>query len=360
MLNKGEIVCTLAPSALPGQPVNPRNSEGAFIRTRDGRILFIYSRFEGETWYDDANCDIACVESADEGKTWSEPRMIFRAADLGLKNIMSVSLLRLKNGDIGLFFLYLYERHEAILVMYRSSDEGSTWSNPVNCIDIPGYYVVNNDRVIQLANGRLVVPAAFHPPMRTDENRQYVSMKAANRFFISDDDGITWSVTPSMIALNSDHSGTGLQEPGVVELSGGIIWAYARTDLGRQYEYFSIDGGSSWTQPQPSAFTSPDSPMLIKRNPYNNLLYSVWNPVPRYPGREIVSGMMGRTPLVIAVSADEGKTWSEPLVLEDAPDHGYCYPALHFEQDYALVAYCAGAPEDECCLNRLVIRRIEL
>ena len=34
---------------LPPGPGNPRNTEGDFVRLKDGRILFIYSSDEGRT-----------------------------------------------------------------------------------------------------------------------------------------------------------------------------------------------------------------------------------------------------------------------------------------------------------------------
>ena len=42
-----------------------------------------------------------------------------------------------------------------------SSDQGRTWSEPVLCMPGAGYYVTNNDRIIRLGSGRLVVPAAL-------------------------------------------------------------------------------------------------------------------------------------------------------------------------------------------------------
>ncbi len=45
-----------------------------------------------------------------------------------------------------------------------STDEAQTWSAPVQIVPDrdADYDVVNNDRVVQLANGRIVVPAAHH------------------------------------------------------------------------------------------------------------------------------------------------------------------------------------------------------
>ena len=42
----------------PG-PDNPRNSEGAFMPLKDGRILFAYSRYYGNSSHDHATADIA-------------------------------------------------------------------------------------------------------------------------------------------------------------------------------------------------------------------------------------------------------------------------------------------------------------
>ena len=55
---------------------NPRNSEGAFLRGKQGEILFAFSRYHGESCHDHAACDIALTVSNDEGRTWSEPRII--------------------------------------------------------------------------------------------------------------------------------------------------------------------------------------------------------------------------------------------------------------------------------------------
>ena len=40
--------------------------------------------------------------------------------------------------------------------------KAARWSKAVRCIPAPGYFVLNNDRVVQLSTGRLVLPAAFH------------------------------------------------------------------------------------------------------------------------------------------------------------------------------------------------------
>lgn len=61
-----ETVLRLSPSEN-----NPRNSEGDFITLNDGRILFIYSHYTGDSSSDHAPAHLAGRISEDGGKTWS-------------------------------------------------------------------------------------------------------------------------------------------------------------------------------------------------------------------------------------------------------------------------------------------------
>lgn len=352
---------------------NPRNSEGAFLRLKDGRIVYVYSRYRGDSCHDHAYCEIAAIYSSDEGETFSEPEILFAPRleeQYDETNMMSVSLLRMQNGDIGVF--YLLKRHNIVceLNMRRSSDELKTFSEPVRCVgDTPGYYEVNNDRVIRTSSGRLIVPAAkyqseigYYGPVN-----DFIDPRSCVAFFASDDDGYTWRRISGMISLyGGGYSNTGFQEPGVVELAPGLLYAYFRTDLGRQYESISIDGGSEWTMPQPSRFTSPYSPMQIKQNPYSGKFYAIWNPVPKYFGKPLASIWTGgRSPLVIAEGefGANGISWGEPRIIEEDPRAGFCYPSvMYLSEKEALLAYCAGSAEfgDENCLTRVRIRKIGL
>ena len=60
-------------------------------------------------------------------------------------------------------------------------------------------------------------------------------------FFYSDDDGVTWHMSEGKCSMpNMANCLSGLQEPGVLELNPWVLWGFARTDLGRQYEMYSI------------------------------------------------------------------------------------------------------------------------
>ncbi len=122
---------------------NPRNGESTFIRLKDGRIMFAYTEYYGDSWDDHAIAHLCACWSSDEGETWTRPTVIVEK-DEKAQNIMSPSLVRMNNGDLGI----LYLRKEVMPdngitcmpVFRRSADEGKTWSDMQRC-DIPdGYY----------------------------------------------------------------------------------------------------------------------------------------------------------------------------------------------------------------------------
>ena len=352
----GKIILDLPPS-----PGNPRNSEGAMLRLNDGSILFIYSRFCGSDAADDAAADLYALISDDEGEHFHSLGPVVFHAETSAKNVMSVSLLRMENGDIGLFYLERRGETDMRMMLRRSADEGRTWTDPAICMPNSGYYVVNNDRVLRLCSGRILLPAALHRLSLRDDGSTRFDSRADFLCVYSDDDGRTWREGAGKCALApAGPSQTGLQEPGVVELEPGMLWAWARTDLGRQYETFSLDGGETWTPAAPSAFTGPMSPLPIKRLPDGSLL-AVYNPIPLYNGRpEIVNGVWtgGRTPLCLARMRNRTQSAPHPIAIEDDPASGYCYVSIFPAKDGVLLSYCAGGPNDGSCLNRLRIRKI--
>lgn len=355
MERNGHISLDIAPTLS-----NPRNSEGAFADLKDGKLLFIYSRFNGNSSADNAPASLAAIQSTDGGSSWSNEQIIITAEQDKAENIMSVSLLRLNNDDLGLFYFIRRGFDDGKAYLRRSSDDGISWGNPVCCIPASGYYVTNNDRVVKLKDGRLIVPAGYHRTISHGQGSFSTwDSRSTTLFCYSDDDGNTWHES-NLCTVNARCSRSGLQEPGVIELKNGTLYGWARTDLGVQYEMFSADRGQTWTAPQPSRFTSPCSPMSMKRDPKTGYLIAVWNPIPEYITRRKIEKAWngGRTPLVCAVSRDDGETWDEPLILEDDPNSGYCYTAMHFYQDDLLLAYCAGGTADGGCLNRLRIRKI--
>ena len=144
---------------------HPRNSEGSFVRLKSGRILFYYSQFYGGA-ADESPARIVGIHSDDAGRTWSQPEVVLE--NTAGNNVMSVSLLRLASGKLAFFYVLKNSWLDCRPYVRFSSDEGVTWSEPTLIVAAPGYFVLNNDRVVQLSSGRLVVPVAFHRSRLSD------------------------------------------------------------------------------------------------------------------------------------------------------------------------------------------------
>ena len=352
-------VAALAPAAdvtsmpanllLPPSEDNPRNSEGDFIQLNDGRVLFVYTHFTGGAG-DHATAHLAGRFSADGGATWDREDTVIVPYSGG-RNIMSVSLLRLQDGSIALLYLKKVEVDECIPMFLRSTDEARSWSDPVACITDPlGYYVVNNDRLVQLKSGRLLIPTARHV------------LKGQEGFFpgqatcaISDDNGATWRMSDSLLSVTPTVK-SGLQEPLVLELLDGRVLMLCRTSDGAQYRSLSADGGVTWSEPARTNLLSPTSPATVERIPGGNDLLLVWN-----DHTVVDASLRGkRTPLRAAISPNDGHTWHVVKTLEDLADGWYCYIAMDFVEDYVLLGYCAGDRRVENGLQTTKVIRLPL
>jgi hypothetical protein len=253
---------------------------------------------------------------------------------------MSVSLVRLPDQSVALFYLRKQSLTDTRPVMRVSRDETETWSDPVPMIPDAqvGYYVLNNDRVVLTRAGRLVAPVAQHHGYGMEEHGAWTSNGLIS-CYLSDDLGQTWRRNQaSFYVENPAGQRIASQEPGVVELTDGRLLMFLRTSGGVQYFAWSADGGETWSRPEPSPLRSPVSPASIERIPQTGALLAVWND--NYDPQHHGGG--SRTPLTTALSRDDGRTWSTPRALFDDPEGWYCYTAIHCEGDYVLLGHCAG------------------
>ncbi len=334
---------------------HPRKSESAFIQLKSGQIIFYYTEFYGGRG-DDSAAHIVSIYSDDRGDTWSrEPEVVVKNA--GKQNVMSVSVLRLASGKIALFYLVKNGLHDCRPYMQISEDETKTWSKPELIVPAPGYFVLNNDRVIQLSSGRLIAPVAFHRmkgPSETDLKSSF-DKRAIALWCLSDDEGKTWRESDTWWALPAVTT-TGMQEPGVVELADGTLLSWARTDQLTQFACLSTNAGKSWSAPVPTEMRSPVSPASIKRLPGSGDLLAVYND---HSGKFPYPDQRKRTPLIVAISKDNGKTWPVRKSIESDPEGWYCYTSIAFVDDSVLLGYCAGDTKVGG-LNRTRIRKINL
>lgn len=354
MKYKSYSVCSLIHS---DENNNPRNSEGSFLQLKDGRIGFFYSRYCAESSHDHANADIAVIYSEDNGESWSEPQIVFKGPADG--NLMSVSLLRLANNRIMMLYCKKQILADGKTVLCRphirfSDDECASWTDEKLILDVHGYFVVNNDRLIQLKNGRIMIPMAFH---------NYVNSYGIFFALYSDDGGENWQlsnwVLPPVCEKNLTEQIQGLLEPGIAELENGLM-AWFRTPYESQFKSFSIDCGQNWSPAVRAAeFPSQQSPLSMKFNPYTKEYVAVWNDLSdqRWSCEEKHLWKNNRCRLVIARSKN-AQEWTDHTIIEYDIECGYCYTAIDFLSDGAvMLAYCSGGYGRSCLIDT-TIRKI--
>ena len=329
---------------LPSREGNPRNSEGDFIRLNSGDILYIYTHYYGESGDDHASARLMSRVSHNGGLTWSEEDELVLENE-GRMNVMSVSLLRLRDQSIALFYLVKENAGDCRPYLRYSYDEGQTWTKRVETIATPSYNVVNNSRVVLLSDGRILIPVARHA-YRGGDLYSYES-KATLFCLISDDGGRHWIQSDEVPNSNNIM----YQEPGVVELADGRLLMTIRNASGRQYFAYSSDRGATWTDSVPSPLVSPASPAAIKREPNGERLIAVWNDSPN-----------ARNPLTIALLSPDGTSVVSKKTLDKSDETGsqaFCYPALFYATpETLLVGYCCG--KGPWGLNASRISRVQL
>lgn len=345
---------------LHGTKEFPRSGEGAFLRLKDGRIMYAFTKYYDGAGGDHDSAYIAAAYSSDEGESFSEDTPLLLKEE-GEVNIMSVSLIRMENGDLGLIYLQKTEAPDGSIyclpLIRRSADEGKTFGEAIRMVDKPSYYVLNNDRVIRLKSGRLIFAVADHKRLT-----KHTFHPGSIAVFYSDDDGRSFNRAPvDMISpINETH---GYLEPGLFEFSDGTVWMYIRTNYGYQYQSFSKDGGITWTVPVPNyKITSPSAPMLVKQ--VGEYVVAIFNPMPwaiAFSNKAPWGVTRERNPFVMAVSIDGGRSLVDqdfsdrcgeflPYIkycyyIEDDRSYNCSYPAITEVDGGFLVAHYHVDPE---------------
>ncbi len=278
--------------------------------------------------------------SRDQGHSWKEEGPINMSWKL-TSNVSEggISFLRLNNGRLA-FVAHRNMKENfggGLPVISFSDDNGKTWT-PAQLVGNPeGVWYVMNDRLIQLNNGRILVPVAHMPR----ELGTYEGDHNLGLCFFSDDEGKTWQRSVKPADLND---GRGMAEPSIACLEDNSLLMLARTGSGCLYCSRSFDGGSAWSTPKPTSLIAACSPLTLKTLPDGRLIVFYDHAQPLKKG-----AFFPRTPLVYAVSTDNGKSWGEPVMVDDDGlannDRQNIYPSVCFTKEGMLVMWATVAAD---------------
>ena len=315
---------------------HPRHDHQLIFPLSAGRLIFVWSEYCAEQsehlarkspadaggFGDEMPCRLSAMISSDRGRTWGEPWVL--QENRWKLNVKHPNLLRLKSGEILLTFSAWDSLAQRNILARRSADEGETWTEP-EPVSGPGWFCTNNDHVLRLTTGRIVLPA--HSVIGGGPYQGSKSKLEAFAF-LSDDEGRTWKRSAgAMTAV-----GRGCHEPSMIERKDGRLLCYLRNTNTRIYQSVSEDGGNRWSVPESTELPAPESPALLKRIPRTGDLLLVWNRVPSKTGSP-------RTPLTVAISKDDGETWGHVRHVESSPGTDAAYASAWFQDDEVLIAY---------------------
>jgi hypothetical protein len=298
-----------------------RMPDGAFIAT-------IFNQPTHGGW----EGDVECWASVDNGRMWTlrgvaaphEPATNRMNVGAGLARDGSLVVLASGWSNRNPVGDYSSPLDGEVLSTWvcRSNDGGRTWSH-AETIEPPegGKHIVPFGDVVQLADGNLGVSVyGWNPPE-----------ESASFFYISEDDGLTWSHRGTVSASNAN-------ETALLSLPDGRVLAAVRTaDDGRLQIYRSDDNGAIWT--------FIDGVTIAGQHPAHLLQLQDGRVLLTYGNRH-----QGAKGVAVRFSGDNGETWDRPrclVDLEDTADLGY--PACVQDDDGTVVTayYCAGVSQHQ-------------
>lgn len=345
--------------------------------TKAGTILaWCEARNPGSDW---SQIDFRLRRSTDDGRTWTAPVTILQVDNPKPKNPMA---LRLKNtnpdhvtynncvmipdrdGSVHAVFCLEYMR----AFYARSTDEGVTWTRPVEITRTFEAFRAKYDwkvlaagpnHGIQLRSGRLVVPVWISTGTGGNAHRPSVTSTV-----YSDDQGKTWKA--GEIAVPDTPEWINPNEAIALELVDGRVMLNVRNEskTHRRLVTYSKDGATGWSTPQfHDQLLEPicmGSLIRLSAQPQaskNRILFSNPHNLERdgKPGTPGVS--RDRRNLSVKLSYDEGRTWAVDKFVE--PGHG-AYSDLAVTKAGTILLFFGNGGTPKFAGSKLSVARFNL
>jgi hypothetical protein len=267
-------------------------------RAPNGRLWAIwYTGGEGEG----PENHVVLVTSADDGQTWSEPKVVI--APPGRVRAYDPNVWHDPLGRLWVFWAQSLDWFDGRCGVWAIMTENSTVENPLwNPTRRLANGIMMNKPTV-LSNGNWLLPAAVWDS-RQPKLPELATERRSN-VIASTDQGETW-----VLRGGAEIPDRTFDEHSIVELNDGALWLLARARYGVG-ESFSIDQGASWSPGQPSAISGPNSRFFIRRLRSGRLLL-----VNHFQ-------FVGRSHLTARLSEDDGASWFGGLLLDERNNVAY-------------------------------------
>ncbi len=234
----------------------------AIERAANGRLWAAF--FSGGPKEPDPANYVLLSTSDDDGHTWSEP---VNTVDVpGPTRVYDPALWHDPAGRLWLFYNLACPETKDFSVWYMTcEDSGSatpTWSAP-HKIDLPAPFAFRLNKPTVVADGDWLLPVTW---AKAAPGGWFPGPGQLQGVAISSDQGKTWSFHGAVDAP------TWALENMIVERADGRLWMLIRTGAGVVYESFSTDGGRTWTEAQPTPIVNPGVRFYLRRLASGNLL----------------------------------------------------------------------------------------
>jgi predicted neuraminidase len=212
----------------------------------------------------------------------------------------------------------------------RSGDHGRTWSEALELVpgDVGGRGPVK-DKPLILSDGSWLAPAS------TEEGgwRPFSDR--------STDHGATWERSENWSIDENTLGHGGAIQPTFWESAPGKVHALMRTRAGQIWRTDSEDGGRTWSAVSATGLPNNNSGIDLLRLDDGRIIL-VYNPVSKNWGP--------RTPLDLALSSDNGKTWRPFAQLENNPEikSEFSYPAIVRTANGVAISYTWNRERIRC------------
>lgn len=273
-------------------PPTPSCHASTIVEVERGRLLAAWfgGRAEGAA-------DVRIWLARHDGRAWSRPEMV--AEERGFPCWNPVLFLS-RAGTLSLFYKAGPNPMSWSGFVKRSRDGGRSWGDAT--ILPAGLYGPIKNKPIQLADGAILAGTSV------ESHRAWTAWVER-----STDDGRSWQRCGPIQVPMQPH---GIIQPTLLVTGDRRILALCRSrGIGSICQAESRDDGRTWSEARPIDLPNPNSGIDAVRGA-DGSFYLVYNHTRR-----------GRSPLNVARSTDNGRSWRRGATLEDESGE-FSYPAV--------------------------------